>query len=123
MIMRINDNNAQHMNGKKWIIGILLIAAGGALLLEHNDINGIWQFWTFWHWWPLFIALFGLLKIAFGQGWNDTIRGISQILFAAWLYLCIEHLWGWSFTTTWPVVLIIGGASMILRATINARSN
>lgn len=120
--MPINDQ-APALNGKKWIIGILLIAAGGAMLLDRNDLHEFWPLWTFWHWWPLLIALFGLLKIAFGEGWSDTIRGATQILIAGWLYLCIEHLWGWSFTTTWPVVLIISGAGMIARAMVNTRNN
>lgn len=111
----------RQQSGKKWIIGIFLMAAGGTMLIDQLDGNHISWMWQNLHWWPAIFAMFGILKIVFSNGMHDIIQGATQVLISVWLYFCIEHIWGWTFRTTWPVVLILVGTSMVLRAIYHSR--
>lgn len=108
--------NAPYLDGKNWLKGILLIAIGGAFLLEKNALFGFGDLSAIWQYWPIVFGLFGVLRILTAQDLADVVSGCSQIVVTVWIYACLSHLWGWSFAATWPLLLIIGGVNMILRA-------
>ena len=109
-------DNSPYLDGKKWLTGILLIAIGGAFLLEQTALFDLQNLSAIWQYWPIVFALFGVLKILTAQDFADVVSGCSQIVITVWIYSCLSHSWGCSFTTTWPLLLIIGGLNMILRA-------
>lgn len=108
--------NTNYLHAKKWLTGIVLIAIGGAFLLEQNNLFGITNLQHIWQYWPLAIGLFGVVKIVTARDAADVVRGCAEIAISFWLFACLTNLWGWRFSTTWPLLLIIGGLSMILRA-------
>lgn len=108
-----------HLHGKGHIaFGIALIAAGSLFLL---DRFGIVPLGEPWHIWPAVIAIFGLARIVFPRGARDVLKGAFLIAIAGWLYACIEHLWGWTFATTWPIILIALGAKALASGIIGSR--
>lgn len=98
--------------------GLALIAAGGIFLSDRLDLVEV-DIAMLWHWWPALIALSGLSDIVFARRASQVIKGGFYIVLAIWLYACLEHLWGWTFRGTWPIILIAYGASMLLRGSFN----
>ncbi len=102
--------NSTYRSGKRILIGTGLILLGVLLLFEHTgyiegrDVN---------HYWPLLISLIGLNKLLFSRFSDRKLKGCWQIFLGFWLFACLEHLWGWTFAVTWPMILIALGLSYI----------
>ncbi len=96
---------------KRWFGGLVLIALGSALLM---DRMGVLENQLLWHFWPALIAIAGLARMVGATHPDELVRGLMTVGVAFWVYACLEHLWGWSFRTTWPLVLIGFGLSRIL---------
>ena len=99
--------------------GLTLIIVGGVFLA---DRLGYAKFESIWNLWPWLIAVHGGLAIAFANNIGNVIEGAFSIVLAFWLYACFEHLWGWTFIATWPIIVIAGGVAMVLRGLLE-RSN
>src|SRR5690348_1598171 len=96
--------------------GLALIVVGTAFFAARNglvDEDGLWRFW------PALIALHGALAIAFATHVSHVLQGLFSIVVSFWIYACLEHLWGWTFVSTWPVVLIAAGAVMLVRGLLD----
>jgi hypothetical protein len=94
--------------------GATLIAAGVALILSRQGIIAGFSPWDLGAAW---LALSGLWRIVAYRRFYDAIKGVVRIGVAAWLFICIEHLWGWTFAATWPVALVLFGTNMLARST------
>lgn len=100
---------------KNLITGLTLMFIGSIFLLDRLDILDVRQFW---HLWPAFIALIGLNKMVSSEKTSQFIHGAFQVVVAFWLYASLEHLWGWSFRTSWPLLVIGFGLSIVLSSFI-----
>lgn len=96
---------------RRWFGGLVLIALGSLLLMDRMNIM---DNQLLWHFWPALIAIAGLSRMVGATRPDDLVRGLMTVLVAFWVYACLEHLWGWSFRTTWPLVLIGFGLTRIL---------
>ena len=110
---------SQYRIRKNLVTGLTLIFIGSVFLLDRLEILDIRQIWRlnvhqFWHLWPVFIALIGINKILSAEKNSQFVHGCFQVVLAFWLYASLEHLWGWSFSNSWPVLLIGYGLSHIL---------
>lgn len=76
-----------------------------------------------WHFWPAVIGLLGLAKIISARKSSHVVKGGFYIAFAFWLYACIEHLWGWTFSANWPIIVIAYGVGIVLRGLLNGSMN
>ena len=101
---------------KRLFWGLALVAMGFAFLF---DIQGIIDIGEIWRLWPFLLVIQGAADIIGGRTVDDTVKGGFHIVVGLWLYACIEHLWGFSFRTTWPVVLIAYGIGAIAAGSIN----
>lgn len=106
-----HSETAQYTNRKNLITGLALICVGGIFLLDRFDMLDVRHIW---HYWPVFIALFGANKMISAETSSQFVHGCFQVVLAFWLFISIEHLWGWSFRTSWPLLLIGYGLSFIL---------
>lgn len=109
-----NSENTQYKirkNRKNLVTGMALIAVGTLFLLDRLDIIEVTQFW---HLWPAFIALFGINQMVSAEKNAQFVQGCFQVFLAFWLYASLENLWGWNFSTSWPLLLIGYGLSMVL---------
>ncbi len=114
-----HSESSQYKMRKNLITGLTLIFIGCVFLLDRLDIVDVRQFWLLnvhqiWHLWPLFIALLGINKMVSADNTAQFVHGTFQVVLAFWLYASLEHLWGWSFRTSWPVLLIGFGLSIVL---------
>jgi hypothetical protein len=110
--MSDNSEMPQYQSRKKLAFGLIMIAVGSVFLLDRTDLLELDQLW---HYWPALIALSGVIKIISASKTAHVIKGCMEIVIAFWLYASFEHLWGWSFHNSWPILLIALGVSMIAR--------
>ena len=99
-----------HRAGNNLIWGLTLIGVGSIFLLDRMNIIEVD---IGWHFWPLLLALFGLNRIINAGKASHLIKGCFEIFLAFWVYACLERLWGWSFGSSWPVLLIAFGLATI----------
>jgi hypothetical protein len=92
-------------NGVFW--GLLLILAGTAFLIDRFDLVDVHR------WWPMFLIALGVSRLLSGkQPWG----GVWLVLVGLWCQAAVLHVYGTSFGSSWPLLLIALGATMVLRA-------
>lgn len=102
-----------------WGTGLILIALGTLFLL---DRLGIIEPGTLRQYWPALIALVGLGRLVTAHEPTQRVWGGFLIFLAGWLYASIQHLWGFSFHTSWPLILIAVGVTHIVCALVEPRN-
>ncbi|MFZ6861487.1 LiaF transmembrane domain-containing protein [Undibacterium sp. Ji67W] len=118
--MRDDTMPATAKNAKNLIFGIALVGAGALFL-----ING-WDFISYKNWWiyiPALIALSGLIDILVSRTAKHVAKGCFNIILAFWIYASMEHLWGWTFGTSWPIILIAVGVQSIIRGLLSSNKS
>lgn len=95
--------------------GIVMITIGVLFLLSRLDIA------EFSHvvrrYWPMFIVAIGVPKL-FSR---ETVwGGLWLIAVGAWLQMCRLEILGLTYSSAWPLLLIVLGAGMVLRAFVEA---
>jgi len=85
------------------MIGLAMIVIGGLFLLDRmNMINAL----EWWYVAPAMIAIAGVINLFSRENPEERANGLFQIILAFWLFASAEHLWGWTFRTSWPVLII-----------------
>lgn len=108
----------QFQSRKNLMFGLGLILVGCVFLFDRiGMINAV----EMWYLFPAMIALSGLIEIVDARHPVHIVKGCYSLVFAFWLYASIEQLWGWSFHTSWPILLIATGAKWMLTGLLTAR--
>ena len=89
--------------------GALILFGVGYLLKNQGLISGA-ELWLIA---PALIALSGLARLVAAPGAVNVVRAVLRLAVAAYLVVVIEHIGGWTFAATWPVLLIGVGGSML----------
>ncbi|HYI13206.1 MAG TPA: DUF5668 domain-containing protein [Thermoanaerobaculia bacterium] len=99
------------------VAGVILIGIGTVMLLDrvtHLDIGDVVR-----NYWPSFIILLGIPNLFERKTvWN----GLWMIVIGAWLQAVTLHLYGLTYRNSWPLLLIVHGGGLILRALFEAVS-
>jgi hypothetical protein len=110
----VNDER----NGARWSSlagGVILIGVGALFLAETLDLA---DFGSWFHdYWPMFIVAVGIPKLF------DRERrggGIWLIAVGIWLQISNLGLFGLDWSSSWPILLILAGAGMVLHAILDA---
>ena len=102
-----------HRAVRRAITGGALIALGiGYLLRDQGLISGH----DLWLIAPIFIALSGVVRLMARPGVVGVVRALLRFAIAGYLVVVIEHIGGWTFAGTWPVLLIAVGVSTVVHA-------
>ena len=94
------------------IWGLFLIAIGALLLAVNLGIEvprGVWNYWPF-----LLIAM-GAARMLFGSAGRVCGDGFWLLLGGLYGWISIWHVWGLSWGTAWPIFVIAGGLSVLLK--------
>ncbi|HXH37126.1 MAG TPA: DUF5668 domain-containing protein [Thermoanaerobaculia bacterium] len=104
------NGNRRHINRDEIFWGLFLVAAGTFLLLSRL---GIADFsWTLRNFWPLFVVIIGVSKLVHRRSaWS----GLWMIAIGAWLQAVTLHYRGFTYESSWPLLLVVLGAGIILR--------
>lgn len=101
-------------------LGVIILTLGLLMLLnraDYFDFNAMRLF-------PGVVLIgMGITRIALGRSVRDAHRGPSPIVHGLWLMtvgtwlnLNMLQLFGLTFQTSWPLLLIAGGAFIVARA-------
>jgi len=66
-------------------------------------------------WWALLVVVLGLAKAVRPRRAKDVGEGVTLTLIGAWLYLAHTGYQGFTYHSTWPLVLVAAGAGMVAR--------
>ena len=104
------NGDRRTIDGDQVFWGLFLIAAGAFLLLSRM---GIADFsWTLRNFWPLFVVIIGVSKLVHRRSvWS----GLWMIAIGAWLQAVTLHYRGFTYESSWPLLLVVLGAGIILR--------
>jgi len=95
---------------RRMFTGAALILLGIGFLLEKQGLIGASELWLIA---PALIGLSGLARLIAAPGAVNAVRALLRLGVAAYLVVVIEHVGGWTFAATWPVLLIGVGGSML----------
>jgi len=109
--MNINGRRIDS-DGVFW--GLLLMVAGVAMLLQRFGVVDLWRTRDFW---PLIIVVIGVSKLVRRRSvWS----GLWMITVGAWLQAVTLHLYGLTYESSWPLLLVVLGGGMIVRTVVES---
>ncbi len=92
------------------VSGLVLIVVGSIFLLA--DFHGLVRVW-----WPMILVLIGVPKLFR----RDTLwSGLWLVTIGAWCQAVRLNLFDLTFGNSWPLLLIVFGAGIALRAVVDA---
>jgi len=98
------------IDGDQVFWGLFLIAVGAILLVGRLGIAN--PSWMIRHYWPVIVIVIGVSKLVHrGTIW----AGLWMISLGVWLQMVTLHIYGFTYGSSWPLLLIILGAGIVLR--------
>ena len=90
--------------------GLFLLGAGTVLLLRRFHLIDF--SWTMHNFWPLIVIVIGVSHVFHRKTlWS----GLWIIVVGAWLQAVTLHLYGFTYASSWPLLLVFIGGGMIVR--------
>ena len=99
-----------HRAVRRAFVGCALVLCGLGVLLKNQGLLADVDLWLIV---PALVALSGLVRLVTAPGAVNAVRAVLRLALAAYLVVVIEHIGGWTFAATWPVLLIAAGASLL----------
>ena len=103
---------------RRLIFGGALILLGIGTLLKGQGLVSTNDLWLVA---PAVIALSGVARLLAWPGIFNAGHAAMHLAIAAYLVVVIEHVGGWTFAASWPVLLIAAGVVMVARALFGRR--
>lgn len=103
---------------RRVIMGGALILLGVAYMLKNQGLISGAELWLVA---PAAIALSGLARLIALPSLASAGNAALQLAVAAYLVVVIEHIGGWTFGATWPVLLIAAGVAHVGHALFGRR--
>jgi hypothetical protein len=109
----MNSNGNRRIDGDQIFWGLLLVAGGTFLLLSRL---GIADFaWALRKFWPVIVMIIGVSKLFHRRSiWG----GLWMITLGAWLQAVTLHFHDFTYESSWPLLLVILGAGIIVRTIV-----
>lgn len=91
----------------------ILLIVGGVFLLLHNlhyiYIGSVWKFF------PIIFIIIGIERSLGSSSTNQSISAFWWIFMGTWLLMNLNKFLGFTFKTTWPLIIIASGAVLLWR--------
>lgn len=110
--------HTEYYRRKQLLWGLLLIAIGALFLFDRFDLL-VFDLDRLWHYWPAILLVLGVNKLLPPSSPRRILRGLWLICIGVWLYVSLEELWGLSFANSWPALLIVWGAGLVLEPVLD----
>lgn len=107
-----------HRTLRRVFAGTALILLGAGVLLKDQGLIAGADLWLIA---PALIALSGVVRLVAMPGLVSVARALARLAIAAYLVMVIEHVGGWTFDATWPVLLIAVGVAQLAHALYGRR--
>jgi hypothetical protein len=108
-----------HRAVRRAVVGSALILLGIGYLLKGQGLISGNDMWLIA---PVLIALSGAVRLVTAPGFVSIVRAFVRFAIAAYLVVVIEHVGGWTFAATWPVLLIAVGVATVTHALSGRRA-
>jgi hypothetical protein len=109
------NGNRRDINSDQIFWGLFVFAGGVFLLLSQLGITDVSR--TLRHFWPVFVVIVGVSKLVHLRSvWS----GLWMIAIGAWLQAVTLHFHGLTFESSWPLLLMVLGAGIILRTIVGS---
>jgi phosphoglycerol transferase MdoB-like AlkP superfamily enzyme len=105
----MKEATGKRVDSSALFTGLMLIGIGVLFLLDRMNIADFG--YVMRNYWALIPAAFGVQKLIQGQIWS----GLWLITIGAWLLISHLHLFGLTYGSSWPLLLIALGAGMVVR--------
>ncbi len=102
------------------VVGFALMVMGILFLMDNADLINIGPVWRFW---PLILVAGGAAKFLGAQRSKEMIQGAWIAFAGAWIYISINHVLGLHFGTTWPLLVIAWGITILLKGMLKPAGN
>jgi hypothetical protein len=109
----MDDSTSPRYRGSL-VAGLILLAVGIAFLLDNFDVIYIGE--PVSHFWPLIIVAMGLVRVVQAENAWERRRGIAWTFVGLWLLVSVLHMFGLTFHTSWPLLLIGAGINAIWKS-------
>ena len=96
-----------------WGVALILI---GVLFLM--DRFGALELPAVWNLWPAVFFVIGGAKLFTPGEPKDIASGLTLILMGVWFFANLEGWWGFDFENSWPLILVLVGASTLLEVAL-----
>lgn len=113
-----DDPNDRPANHGRIMVGILAMTAGALLLMERLDLAEVHLTSRLWPFFPLGLGLLRIIDPPQPEDGRHRSRrsGVWLVFIGAWGLVNEFHLWGFSYASSWPLVVIFAGANIVWRA-------
>lgn len=113
-----NNDESQGAHRGRVVAGLLIIAAGVALLADRIGIPGLHLSGRYW---PLLLMAFGFVRLfdrPAGRhgGRRSRWTGVWFIYLGLWGFVNEFHVLGLDYNTSWPMLIVGAGIGIIWRA-------
>jgi hypothetical protein len=95
---------------RRMIGGLVLITIGGIFLLDELDLT---RFGRVWNLWPLILIVLAIARIVDPAKNERRSSGLWLLAIGTWLLIGSLGLFGFSYGTSWPLLLVFFGAIII----------
>jgi hypothetical protein len=107
----MNDVARRKVDPDALFTGLVLVAVGIAFLT--GNFGSVIR-----HWWPMIVVLVGIPKLF---RLRTIWMGLWLISIGVWLQLVQLRAYGLTYRNSWPLLLIIIGAGIAVRAVFDVR--
>jgi hypothetical protein len=99
--------------------GLALLGVGITFLLSEQGLLPPHFLYSWRLWWPGLLVAYGLVRLLRPRDASDIAGGFVLILTSFWFFANLYHWRGFTWNTSWPIVLMISGFGMMLRAILS----
>ena len=99
---------------RPWAVagGVILVGLGALFFLDrHDQLRG-----GFWKLWPFVMVAIAAVKLANARGWPERRSALWLMMVGGWMLLNTLDLFGLSWGTSWPLLVIAMGILLVMDA-------
>lgn len=108
----------RHKRATAVVFGVICIGLGALFLLQNFGMVDAGELSS---WWPLVLIGFGVASLVAPRDAGDPAGGAILIGLGAFFLLRNIHVIDWRFRDVWPALLILAGASLVVRSLAERR--
>ncbi len=109
---------ARRMRVGSMLVGLVLMGAGTALLLDRlalADVGGLARYW------PVIVIAMGVAKLIDARTLRGRGSGLWLVGLGCWMLVSSLGLFGFGWHNSWPLLIILVGLSVVLRSMFEGR--
>lgn len=112
------DSRQSYQWRKQLMWGLVLVAVGVALLLDRMGKIDIFDLWEYA---PLLMVVIGINRMIGYPTAEEFISGLWWMVIGSWLFANLQHMFEMQFQTSWPLLVIVWGVTLMLKPLLRRR--